>query len=262
MNTTHDSHSALIFFFFPPAELLHKQPKKLKKHICIQTTNKIIRETLNQQIWRAWTIQIHCCEHHVNNHTSTLCLEAYVDHVEYILHESFQPSRIVVTQAPYLLKQEGWGEFELGIVFHLLDGTVQSTRFDLNFQRKKYTRTRTLAIEAPDEQIWSLGILPSNNDQHSGSSTSKRRISVEDVKGIDLDELTTCLESLDSDDLRKVYDIFSKFDTRDMDIVELKDEIWFDIFGLEYNLVWQLWDFCQMIKMRDEPKTNTGDNTP
>lgn len=41
-------------------------------------------------------------------------------------------------------------------------------------------------------------------------------------QGIDLEELTTCLESLDGDDLRSVYDIFSKFDTRDMSIVELK----------------------------------------
>ncbi|KAJ8662943.1 hypothetical protein O0I10_001119 [Lichtheimia ornata] len=233
---------------------VHRLELKLKKHLNIQTTNKIIRETLNHQPWRAWTIQIHCCEHHhLSTTSSSSCLDAYVDHVEYILHESFQPSRIVVTQAPYLLKQEGWGEFELGIVFHLKDGTVQSTRFDLHFQRRKYTRTRTLIVEAPDEDVWSYGTSPGKK-----LSTSKRRVSVEDIKGIDLDELTTCLESLDGDDLRQVYDIFSKFDTRDMSIMEWKDEIWFDIFGLEHNLVWQLWDFCQMLKMRDdESKSGT-----
>ncbi|CDH58879.1 predicted protein [Lichtheimia corymbifera JMRC:FSU:9682] len=105
----------------------------------------------------------------------------------------------------------------------------------------------THIVEAPDEDVWSYGVSPSKS-----LSASKRRLSVEDIKGIDLDELTTCLESLDGDDLRKVYDIFSKFDTRDMSIMEWKDEIWFDIFGLEHNLVWQLWDFCQTLKMRDD----------
>ncbi|CDS13344.1 hypothetical protein LRAMOSA05522 [Lichtheimia ramosa] len=216
----------------------NRPEQKLKKHLNIQTTNKIIRETLDHQIWRAWTIQIHCCEH-----VDTTCLNAYIDHVEYILHESFQPSRIVVTQAPYLLKQEGWGEFELGIVFHLLDGTMQST------------------VEAPDEQVWSFGITPTIPSRPSKSLfTSKSRVSVEDIKGIDLEELTTCLESLDGNDLRSVYDIFSKFDTRDMSIVELKDEIWFDIFGLEHNLVWQLWDFCQMLKLRNASPGKDNDN--
>lgn len=47
---------------------------------------------------------------------------------------------LVIFEEPYLLKQDGWGEFDLGIVFHFKskDTPPQTIMFDLNFSKPTY----------------------------------------------------------------------------------------------------------------------------
>ena len=45
----------------------------------------------------------------------------------------------VIKKMPFLLQEQGWGEFDMEIVLHAIDkGGDHTLRHDLNFQKPKY----------------------------------------------------------------------------------------------------------------------------
>ena len=42
--------------------------------------------------------------------------EKYIRSVTYHLDETFEPSRIKVTKAPFLIARVGWGELDVGVL--------------------------------------------------------------------------------------------------------------------------------------------------
>lgn len=62
----------------------------IEKPIKISCTNTILKKKpVNSFMWRLWRVQINPI--HRDIHSS---LGSYIDHVEYILHESFETPRI------------------------------------------------------------------------------------------------------------------------------------------------------------------------
>lgn len=46
---------------------------------------------------------------------------------------------LVLKKAPFLLAEQGWGEFDMEVLLHAIDkGGDHSIRHDLNFQKNKY----------------------------------------------------------------------------------------------------------------------------
>jgi len=44
----------------------------------------------------------------------------FIEKIEFILHPTFIPSRIVVKRPPFELQRTGWGTFEVGVKIHFI----------------------------------------------------------------------------------------------------------------------------------------------
>lgn len=54
-------------------------------------------------------------------------------------------SHAVLKKVPFLLSEQGWGEFDMEIVLHGVDkGGDHVVRHDLNFQKNKYESIHTI----------------------------------------------------------------------------------------------------------------------
>ncbi|ORZ16477.1 yeats family-domain-containing protein [Absidia repens] len=82
-------------------------------------------------------------------------LQAMLDHVEYILHPTFFNPRREVKDEPYLLKEEGWGEFDLRIMLHFADDFAprEIIVFDLNFREPKYSKTHVVTFSDVSAEV-------------------------------------------------------------------------------------------------------------
>ncbi|KAI8393357.1 yeats family-domain-containing protein [Radiomyces spectabilis] len=249
---------------------------KIEKHVKISSSNSIVRaKSTDAYLWRMWKVQVRLMDRDAS-------LSGFVDHIEYILHESFENPRVVCTNEPYLLEQEGWGEFDLGIVFHFKDPSTspQTLWFDLNFAKPKYSIYSTLVFRDPSPELMLLLRTVFQNDSQKkrrrlstdnkrrGSSTEmefimdakyaedwlasmsrSRGIGAKNVpEDVDLSDLARCLQSLDDDELRELYHILSKYNTSDMLFVETEAEILFDLYSLGPVLLSRLWEFSKHVK--------------
>ncbi|CAO3584676.1 unnamed protein product [Absidia cylindrospora] len=82
-------------------------------------------------------------------------LQAMLDHVVYILHPTFFNSRREVKDEPYLLKEEGWGEFDLRIILHFADDFAprEIIVFDLNFKEPQYSKTHVVTFSDVSAEV-------------------------------------------------------------------------------------------------------------
>ncbi|KAI8637779.1 yeats family-domain-containing protein [Parasitella parasitica] len=97
--------------------------------------------------WRNWKITLVAMdgEREVKGKLSMI-----LDHVEYILHPTFEDPRRVKTEEPYILQEKGWGEFDMRVVLYFTDNITdpQVLLFDLNFALSNYSITHS--IEFPN----------------------------------------------------------------------------------------------------------------
>ncbi|KAG2234502.1 hypothetical protein INT48_004881, partial [Thamnidium elegans] len=232
--------------------------KKRVKITCTHTLKN--KKLMSIPIWRRWMIQINPVER-----AASASLAHYIDHVEYILHESFETPRIgcgyttmvEIFDEPYILKQEGWGEFDLGIVFHFKSKDIpsQTIMFDLNFSKPKYFQIGILEVQEDNrkrsisssssssstitsmaanqkeyvyngrsakQQINSCYIFNRNKQSRSTSQNISSGNNNVVPEKIDISILAKRLESLNDENLRNVYNIMLQYDRRNMSIVETK----------------------------------------
>jgi transcription initiation factor IIF auxiliary subunit len=60
-----------------------------------------------------------------------------------------------VKDEPYLLKEDGWGEFDLRIILHFLDDFAprEIIVFDLNFREPKYSKSH-MVVSNKKKKSW------------------------------------------------------------------------------------------------------------
>ncbi|KAF9360470.1 hypothetical protein BGX34_007758, partial [Mortierella sp. NVP85] len=130
---------------------------------------------------RKWKISI--CGVNAHGEEETL---PYVDHVEYILHQTFEPPVRKVNEFPFQLQEQGWGEFDMKIMLHFVDKSVPPfvLDHDLHFQSTHYEVPQTITFKSDLKSSFLklLNLPPSNasdressNDSAGDSMTHKRR---------------------------------------------------------------------------------------
>ncbi|KAI8087637.1 yeats family-domain-containing protein [Gilbertella persicaria] len=208
----------------------------MKRHIRIFCNNKIIRNMAEDGlIMRSWKVYLKSMD-------SYYALSDYIDHVEYLLHPSFKTPHIVCTQEPYIIEQEGWGEFDLTIRLHFKDPSLSSQTivFDLHFRKPKYVVQKTLDIPVLEESIrsrrsssatsistmvktptncyedhfLSLSVLYQDLQKQQQEQVNCRspHMLYNQVFWNNLSHLGHLLESLNDDDLRKFYQLLSEWE--------------------------------------------------
>ncbi|KAJ2965001.1 hypothetical protein NQZ79_g6 [Umbelopsis isabellina] len=142
-------------------------PKKVEKKVKISASNTAIKTKKKpaptDPAWRKWKVEIRSEDGQP--------LSSIIDHIEYILHESFENPRIVRAKEPYMLQEKGWGAFDLRIIFHFIDNLVapQLVWFDLNFAQEAYFMVETLTFENPPDEFLELLNIPTNGSNQTPS---------------------------------------------------------------------------------------------
>ena len=74
----------------------------------------------------------------------------YIKSVTYHLHPTFTPSKIVVSEAPFLLSRVGWGSFEIAMDIEFQPWTnlgVLPLEHMLSFSNKGHTQSILLEVD-------------------------------------------------------------------------------------------------------------------
>lgn len=114
-------------------------PEQVERTIRVTTTQRILDDkppAAEGFPIRKWSIRIS-----VLGATDGQEYKASVfDRVTYKLHPTFQNPNRVLKKPPFLIEEEGWGEFDLAIVLHFADkGGEVTLSHDLNFKQPEYT---------------------------------------------------------------------------------------------------------------------------
>lgn len=69
-------------------------------------------------------------------------LEKYVEKIILQLHESFEVPKRILSEPPYTIKEEGWGEFNIGVTIYFKNQQLLPLKFThpLSFESKSMTK--------------------------------------------------------------------------------------------------------------------------
>lgn len=190
------------------------------------------------------------------------------DKVTYKLHPTFKNPTLTVKKPPFKIEEEGWGEFDMGIVLHFADkGGEQTIGHDLNFAQNEYIVNHTINVPTNKPNLARLltesGPVPGYNAPGaSGVGVDNNKRKVEDGAGdgkvkkktktfekasIDLEKLADGLQKLSEDDLLGVVQMVTDNKTNDMYVKNDVDEGEFhmDLYTLPESLLKSLWDYVR-----------------
>ncbi|KAK9447102.1 yeats family-domain-containing protein [Limtongia smithiae] len=194
------------------------------------------------------------------------------DKVTYKLHPTFQNPNRAIKKPPFKLEEEGWGEFDMSIVFHIIDkGGERTVIHDLNFLQPSYEVTHKFSFptsrpnlakvllesgSVPEAATASVGAAiaassprgmdePKKEKRKHESTESSKKKSKHDK--FDMEKLAEGLEKLGEDDLLQVVQMVTENRTPEMYIkndVE-EGEFHLDLYTLPESLQKMLWDFVK-----------------
>ncbi|CAN6674354.1 transcription initiation factor TFIID subunit 14 [Trichomonascus vanleenenianus] len=188
------------------------------------------------------------------------------DKVTYKLHQTFANPVRSFKKPPFLIEEQGWGEFDLGIVLHLADrGGDRTLSHDLNFSQNEYIVTHNISIPTNRPALARLltesGPVPGYNapgasgvqelgDKRKGDEGEgklKKKPKTVQKADIDLESLADKLQKLGEDDLLGVVQMVTDNKTDEMYIKNDADEGEFhmDLYTLPDSLLRSLWDYCK-----------------
>ncbi|CDS07213.1 hypothetical protein LRAMOSA09736 [Lichtheimia ramosa] len=150
--------------------------------IKITFQNSIIKgpdaQTVEGHPLRNWKIKLVAVE---NGKDKKGRLSELLDHVEYILHPTFENPRRVVTKEPYVLQEKGWGEFDMRIVLNFANNVATEVLlFDLSFMQSSYSVIRTVVFQNPTQEL--LALLRSSHGGRKRRANSLEKSSMASKK--------------------------------------------------------------------------------
>lgn len=189
-----------------------------------------------------------------------------LDKVTYLLHPTFANPTRALKQPPFRVEEQGWGEFDIPILVHILGlaGKAGERKFnhDLNFVKERYVNDHEVLIPvaptknlALNKVLAETGPLPFDEalakrrmDQAGGVAKKLKLAAVAPVKGlVDLEKLANGLTKLKEDDLIVIVQMVTDNRTNEMNIKNDIDngEFTMDLFTLPEALLKSLWDYVR-----------------
>ncbi|RHZ51291.1 hypothetical protein Glove_481g79 [Diversispora epigaea] len=119
----------------------------VEKVISVVTDQEVAKnlKTTNGLPMRKWKVSLYA----IDDETSEKGPLNFVDRVEYHLHHTFENPERVIKKPPFTLSEKGWGEFDMKIILHFTDKSIQpwTIEHDLNFKKSHYEVTHRLFFE-------------------------------------------------------------------------------------------------------------------
>lgn len=218
---------------------------KVTRQVKLVTEQHIIDKDSGQEGYpmREWQIQIFL----VNSAGEEMAANVF-GQATYNLHPSFPKPVHAIKKPPFLLKQEGWGEFDMEIVLQGIDrGGDHTIHHDLNFREERYETLHPVTFKNPRPALAAAlaesGAMENGIKKKDESAKKKKRVD----KGVDMEKLADNLQRLGEDDLLQVVQMVhdnKTADTYTKNDVE-QGEFHVDLYTLPDHLVRMLWDFSQ-----------------
>ncbi|KAF9350256.1 hypothetical protein BGX34_001317, partial [Mortierella sp. NVP85] len=156
------------------------QQKNITKEIKVITEQRIVKGQKKHGFpMRRWKISLMGVG--ANGEEEPL---PYVDRVEYLLHQTFEPPLRKVSEYPFTLQEKGWGEFDMKVMLYFADKstTPYVVDHDLNFQLERYETFKPdmkpsflKLLNQPAETISNKESNASKNGSGMDTKTNKRR---------------------------------------------------------------------------------------
>ncbi|ODQ54389.1 SAS complex, SAS5 subunit/transcription initiation factor IID, subunit 14 [Saitoella complicata NRRL Y-17804] len=209
---------------------------------------------------RKWSIRIMCEDAHGRDVPAT-----FLERVTYTLHPTFAEPIRKLDQAPFLIEEEGWGEFDISVTLHYAGGAGEKViPHDLHFQAPKYEKKHVLTFNNPRSSFARIlaetGPVPGQapggraDDDYSLKKEKRKLEGHENAKKksksdrpVNMEKLAAGLEKLGEEDLLNVVSMVNDAKTDDMYVkndVE-KGEFHLDLYTLPDDLLRKLWDFTK-----------------
>lgn len=190
---------------------------------------------------REWSLKVFLLDEDGNERSADVFTK-----VVYNLHPTFEDPVQTFTKAPFLCKNEGWGEFEISIDCYTTEKTKLAPIIqDLNFAKNKYEVTHTVTFKNPSrdlqERLRETGPLPTDDDHRpkkKGIATKKS------AQKYDYEKIAEALEKLEEEDLLRVIQLINEnksVDTYIRSDVEA-GEFSIDLYTMPDSLTSKLWD--------------------
>ncbi|KAI9733351.1 MAG: hypothetical protein M1834_003435 [Cirrosporium novae-zelandiae] len=201
---------------------------------------------------RGWSISIYLLNEHGNEIPATIFEKA-----TYKLHPSFPNPTQTFKKPPFMIQEEGWGEFDMEIVLTAAEkGGDYPIAHDLNFQSNRYEAMHTITFRNPKPAFLAAlresGPVPGDENgvkvprkSHGGDEGARKKKRLD--KNIDMDKLAENLQKLQEDDLLQVVQMVHDNKTPESytkNDVE-QGEFHVDLYTLPDSLIKMLWDFTQ-----------------
>jgi len=191
------------------------------------------------------------------------------DKVTYKLHPTFANPNRTIKKPPFLLEEEGWGEFDMEVVLSLVDKAGDHVlRHDLNFQKERYESLHTISVPTNRPNLVQLLLESGPVPGYAGGSTlasgsiaenlpkrDKRKPDLDEKpkkknksdKPVDMDKLADGLQKLNEDDLLQVVQMVTDHKSSESYVVNDVEEGEFhlDLYTLPDNLLRMLADLVK-----------------
>lgn len=192
-----------------------------------------------------------------------------LDKVTYTLHPTFANPIRSLKQPPFKVEEQGWGEFDIPISFHILGlaGKSGERKFnhDLNFLSERYVTDHVITIpvnpaknQPLNKLLLESGSLPFDesgipskrkleNSQTDSKLKKSKNITSATKGSVDLEKLANGLSKLNEDDLIVIVQMVTDNRTNEMNIKNDVDngEFTMDLYTLPESLLKSLWDYVK-----------------
>ncbi|KAK3697841.1 transcription factor TFIIF complex subunit Tfg3 [Vermiconidia calcicola] len=221
--------------------------KQVKRTVKLVTTQQVLPNA-PQEVegfpMRSWQISIYL----VGPDGEELPATCY-DKATYNLHESFgKRAKQVVKTAPFTIKEQGWGEFDMQIHLTPLGspkGGDHHIQHDLNFAQERYEATHSVTFRNPKPDL--LAILKDSGPTGEANGTAPAKVPKRKPQGrnVDMEKLAEALPQLQEDDLLQIVQMVH--DNKTEETYTKNDlengEFHVDLYTLPDTLIKMLWDF-------------------
>ncbi|KAH6658133.1 yeats family-domain-containing protein [Truncatella angustata] len=191
---------------------------------------------------KEWSVKIYMLDQDGNEKPATAFQK-----VTYNLHPSFENPTQTFNDAPYLCKNEGWGEFEMSIDMYTTEKTKCTVYHDLNFQKNRYEIIHPIQIKNPSQALMQIlretGPV-ANDDDPKAAKARKANDGKKRKAGVDYEKMAEGLTKLGEDDLLHVIQLIHDHKTEDTYTKNDIDagEFSVDLFTLPESLARMIWD--------------------
>jgi transcription initiation factor TFIID/TFIIF subunit len=237
-----------------------------KRTIRITTEQHILKEVppVENYPMRQWSIQISMLDSTGNEIPANI-----LDKVTYTLHPTFANPIRSLKLPPFKVEEQGWGEFDIPISFHILGlaGKSGERKFnhDLNFLSERYVTDHVITIpvnpaknQPLNKLLLESGSLPFDesgipskrkleNSQTDSKLKKSKNITSATKGSVDLEKLANGLSKLNEDDLIVIVQMVTDNRTNEMNIKNDVDngEFTMDLYTLPESLLKSLWDYVK-----------------